>query len=184
MSAILSRGSGTHFDWHFFLINMYALVHMLLVFLHVQMLLLFSPDDEYLCQRTVPNDAYMCQGNPNGVHGYNTYLYLQMMGSFSHIQLHNFIHSLFLFDNLTGVYFGTVVSQLQWGHNERDGVSIHRRIYCLRSRLFRRRSKKTSKLRVTGLCERNSPVNSPHKGPVTRRTFTFDDVIMTRMYTQ
>ena len=37
-----------------------------------------------------------------------------------------------------------------------------------------RRSKKTSKLRVTGLCA----VNSPHKGPVTRKTFPFDDVIM------
>ena len=45
--------------------------------------------------------------------------------------------------------------------------------------LFRRRSKKTSKLRVTGLCEGNSPgVNSPHKGPVTRKTFPFNDVIM------
>ena len=36
-----------------------------------------------------------------------------------------------------------------------------------------RRSKKTSKLRVTGLCEGNS-----HKGPVTRERFPFDDVIM------
>ena len=45
---------------------------------------------------------------------------------------------------------------------------------------FRRRSKKTSKLRVTGLCERSSPVtvNSPHKWPVTRKMFPFDDVIM------
>ena len=40
--------------------------------------------------------------------------------------------------------------------------------------------KKTSKLRVTGLCEGNSPVtaNSPHKWPVTRKMFPFDDVIM------
>ena len=29
---------------------------------------------------------------------------------------------------------------------------------CLLNRLFRRRSKKTSKLRATGLCEENSPV--------------------------
>ena len=45
----------------------------------------------------------------------------------------------------------------------------------------RRRSKKTSKLRVTGLCVGNSPVtvNSSHKGPVTRKMFPFDDVIMT-----
>ena len=51
---------------------------------------------------------------------------------------------------------------------------------CLLNRLFRRRSKKTSKLRVTGLCVGNSPgpVNSPHKWPVTRKMFSFDDVIM------
>ena len=40
------------------------------------------------------------------------------------------------------------------------------------------RSKKTSKLRATGLCDGNSPVNSPHKGPVTRKMFPFDDIIM------
>ena len=39
---------------------------------------------------------------------------------------------------------------------------------------------KISKLRVTGLCAGNSPspVNSPHKGPVTRKMFPLDDVIM------
>ena len=47
---------------------------------------------------------------------------------------------------------------LQWRHNERDGVTNHQRIHCLFNRLFRRRSKKTSKLRVTGFCEGNSPV--------------------------
>ena len=47
---------------------------------------------------------------------------------------------------------------LQWRHNERNGVSNHRRLDCLLNRLFRRRSKKTSKLRVTGLFEGNSPV--------------------------
>ena len=31
---------------------------------------------------------------------------------------------------------------LQWRHNERDGVSNHRRIECLLNRLYRRRSKK------------------------------------------
>ena len=47
---------------------------------------------------------------------------------------------------------------LQWRHNERDGVSNHQSRDCLLNRLFRRRSKKTSKLRVTGLCVGNSPV--------------------------
>ena len=42
------------------------------------------------------------------------------------------------------------------------------------------RSKKTSKLRVIGLCAggHRSPVNSPQKGLVTRKMFPFDDVIM------
>ena len=45
---------------------------------------------------------------------------------------------------------------LQWSYNERNGVSNHRRLDCLFNRLFRRRSKKTSKLHVTGLCEGNA----------------------------
>ena len=53
---------------------------------------------------------------------------------------------------------------LQWRHNERDGVSNHQRLDCLLNRLLRYRSKKTSKLRVTGLCEGNSPVILRTKG--------------------
>ena len=49
-------------------------------------------------------------------------------------------------------------SSLHWRHNGRDGVSNHRRLGCLLNRLFGRRSKKTSKLRVNGLCEGKSPV--------------------------
>ena len=49
---------------------------------------------------------------------------------------------------------------LQWRQNERDGVSNRQPHNCLLNRLFRRRSKKTSKPRVTGLCEGNSPVIS------------------------
>ena len=47
---------------------------------------------------------------------------------------------------------------LQWRHNERDIVSNHQPHNCLLNRLFRRRSKKTSKLCVTGLCAGNSPM--------------------------
>ena len=69
---------------------------------------------------------------------------------------------------------------LKWRHNDHGGVSNHQPHGCLLNRLFRRRSKKTSQIRVTGLCVGNSsgPVNSPHKGPVTRKMFPFDDVIM------
>ena len=47
---------------------------------------------------------------------------------------------------------------LQWRNNERDGVSNHEPHDCLLNRLFRRTSKKTSKLRVSRLCVGNSPV--------------------------
>ena len=47
---------------------------------------------------------------------------------------------------------------LQWCHNEHNGILNHQRHNCLPNSLFRRRWKKTSKLRVTGLCEGNSPV--------------------------
>ena len=46
---------------------------------------------------------------------------------------------------------------LRWRHNGRDSVSNHQPYDCLLNRLFRRRSKKTSKLCVTGLCAWNSP---------------------------
>ena len=58
---------------------------------------------------------------------------------------------------------------LHWRHNEHDGVSNHQPHGCLLNRLFGRRSKKISKLRVTGLCVGNS---------VTRKMFPFDDVSM------
>ena len=45
---------------------------------------------------------------------------------------------------------------LRWRHNGGDGVSNHQPHHCLLNRLFRRRSKKTSKFRVTGLCVGNS----------------------------
>ena len=59
---------------------------------------------------------------------------------------------------------------LQWRHDDRDGVSSHQPHDCLLNRLFRHRSKETSKFRVNRLCEGNSPV--------TRKMFPFDDVIM------
>ena len=74
----------------------------------------------------------------------------------------------------------TNTNPLHWRHYDHDGASNHQPHGCLLNRFFRCRSKKTSKLRVTGLCVGNSPgpVNSPHKGPVTRKMFPFDDVIM------
>ena len=76
--------------------------------------------------------------------------------------------------------FEKVICTLRWRHNERDGVSNHRRLDGSLKSFFRQRSKQISKLRVTGLCVGNSPVTcgSPHKRPVTRKMFPFNDVIM------
>ena len=46
-------------------------------------------------------------------------------------------------------------TSLQRPHNEHDGISNHWLLGCLLNHLFRCRSKKTSMLCVTGLCERN-----------------------------
>ena len=58
----------------------------------------------------------------------------------------------------------TYLKTLRWRHNERGGVSNHRRLDCWLN-LLRRGWKKTSKLCVTGHFEGNptSPVDSPHK---------------------
>ena len=58
----------------------------------------------------------------------------------------------------------SVISPLQWRYNGRDGVSNHQRYDCFLKLLFRCRSKKASKLRVTGLCEGNSPVTGEFPG--------------------
>ena len=59
-------------------------------------------------------------------------------------------------------------------------VSNHQPHNCLLNRWFRRRSRKhqssTSLAFVRGI--HRGPVNSPHKWPVTRKMFPFDDVIM------
>ena len=52
----------------------------------------------------------------------------------------------------------TINMALQWCHNGCDGISNHQPHDCLLNHLFRRRSKRTSKTRVTGLCVGNSPV--------------------------
>ena len=66
-----------------------------------------------------------------------------------------------VFENLTlEAILQTVyeITTLQWRHNGRDSVSNHQPHHGLLSRLFRRKLKKTSKVRVTGLCAGNSPV--------------------------
>ena len=67
-----------------------------------------------------------------------------------------------------------LITRFLTGNNSGHILTNHHPHGCLLNRLLRRRSKKTSKLCVTGLCEGNSP----HNRPVTRKNFPFDDVIM------
>ena len=60
-------------------------------------------------------------------------------------------------DAHASVMSSAILNALQWRQNGHAGVSNHRCLNCLLSSLFRRRSKKTSKLRFTGLCEGNPP---------------------------
>ena len=63
---------------------------------------------------------------------------------------------------------------LQWCHNGRHGVANHQRLNCLLNPSVQAHIKeKTSKLRVTEFGG-----DSTYKGPVTRRMFTFVDVVM------
>ena len=62
-----------------------------------------------------------------------------------------------LLDYHTRSWLWSLTQSLRWRHNGRDGVSNHQPHDCLLNSLFGRRSKKTSKFRVTGLCVRNSP---------------------------
>ena len=80
-------------------------------------------------------------------------------------------------------YYG-FSSTLQWRHNDQGAVSNHRHLDCLLNRLFKHRYKKNhqsiaSLAFVTGI--HRQPVVSPHKGPVARKMFPFDDVIMERV---
>ena len=69
---------------------------------------------------------------------------------------------------------------LQWRHNGHNGVSNHQPHHCLHNRLFRRRTKKTPKLRATGLCTGNSPMTGefPAQRGSDEKMLPFDDVIM------
>ena len=73
-------------------------------------------------------------------------------------------------DNLTNkVVWVLITVTSSWTHHD-----------CLLNGLFRRRSKKTSKLRVTGLCEGNSPVTGEF--PAQRASNTENDSIWWRHY--
>ena len=64
-----------------------------------------------------------------------------------------YAHRLFIFV----IHMCKFISLLRWRRNGHNGVSNHQPHHCLLNLLFGCRSKKTSKLSVTGLCAGNSP---------------------------
>ena len=73
-----------------------------------------------------------------------------------------------------------VGSVLQWRHNGRDGVTNHQptAVYLtVYSDADQRKHQSSASLASVWEIHR-WPVDSPHKGPVTRKIFPFDDVIM------
>ena len=68
--------------------------------------------------------------------------------------LSNFIYT----NSATSWFPSHCLPPLQWRHNEFNDISNHQRLDCLLNRLFRCRSKKTSKLHIPGLCEGIPPV--------------------------
>ena len=76
------------------------------------------------------------------------YIYVQLMG----MAWRQISHCDVIFVSVKSPrYWLAAEYTLQWRHSDRDGVFNHRRLDCLLYRVIRRRSKKTWKLRVTGL---------------------------------
>ena len=73
---------------------------------------------------------------------------------------------------------------LQWRHNKHDGVSNHQPHVFVYSTVYsgadQRKHQSSASLAIVRGIHR-WPVNSLHKGPGTRKMFTFDDVIMQRV---
>ena len=69
---------------------------------------------------------------------------------------------------------------LQWRNSERNGVLNHRRLHCcssVGSGADQRKHQSSASLAfVRGI--HRWPANSPHKRPITRKMFSFHDVIM------
>ena len=99
---------------------------------------------------------------------------------------YNFLHQGHWYFQISHRRMCRLCITLQWCHNERDGVPNNQPHDCLLNHLFTQRSRKhqssASLVFVRGI--HRWPVNSPHKGPVTRKMFPFDDVIIKLEYWQ
>ena len=97
----------------------------------------------------------------------------------------HYANQLFCSVSVTKIHYYAIHMTLQWRHNGHDGVSNHHPHDCwlFIQPFIRVHIKDNIKVpRLWSLCEEftgpRAPVNSPQKGPVTRKMFLFDDVIM------
>ena len=69
---------------------------------------------------------------------------------------------------------------LQWHHNECNGISYHQSIICstICSGTHQRKHQSSASLAFVRGSKHRWLVDSPHKGPVKRKMFPFDDIIM------
>ena len=118
-----------------------------------------------ISQCTISHNAPFCKRN---VHMCAVNIYIYMLQNIWCIV--GFVRSVycvrFLWPNSPSVSYGG------------DGVPNHRRLDCLLSRFFRRRSKKTPRLPITGLCDENSLVTGefPAQRASNAENIPFDDV--------
>ena len=91
-----------------------------------------------------------------------------------------------IFYSTDGIVLRDKIHTLQWRHNDHDSVSNHQPHDCLLNRLFGCRSYQSKHQSSASLAfvrwNQRGRVNSPHKWPVTRKMFPFDDVIMQMAY--
>ena len=89
---------------------------------------------------------------------------------------HLIFHRALRFKNI--VFWWTIIT-LHWHHNERDGISSHRRLLFAQPYV---RSQIKENIKVPHhwpmWWESTDERHSPHKGPITRKMFSFDDVIL------
>ena len=98
----------------------------------------------YLRHEHEPANALACSGPRSSADSADCTVFKQLLG----------VYFLYYWQAMLRYCIDSLRPALRWRHNGHDGVSNH---HFLLNHLFGRRSKKTSKLRVTGLCARNSP---------------------------
>ena len=81
----------------------------------------------------------------------------QVLFTREYIETLKWFYNTVVYDEIINAYIIFTQVSSRWRHNGRESVSNHQHHHCLLNRLFRRRSKKTPKLRVTGRCAGNSP---------------------------